>query len=64
MNIMSISQIIEQIFKSVLTILFVIMSVGNSAEYMLAYANLATTVATGFGTLYFLYAYRYKNNAL
>lgn len=30
---MSISQIIEQIFKSILTILFVIMLVGNSAEY-------------------------------
>ena len=54
MQIMSVSQIIEQLFKSVLTILFVIMSVGSRAEYMSAYANLATTAATVFGTLYLL----------
>ena len=64
MQIMSISQIIEQIFKSVLTVLFVTLSVGCGAEYMAAYANLATTAATVFGTLYLVYAYKCKNNTL
>ena len=62
MQIMGLSQIIEQFFKSVLTILFVIISVGSSAEYMSAYANFATTAATVFGTLYLCYAYKFKNN--
>lgn len=64
MQIMGLSQIIEQFFKSVLTILFVVLSVGSGAEYMSAYANLATTVATVVGTLYLCYAYKFKNNRL
>lgn len=62
MQVMSISQIIEQVFKSVLTILFVLAAVGNTAEIMSAYANFATTVATIFGTLYLIYAYKYKKD--
>lgn len=64
MQIMSASQIIEQAFKSVLTILFVLLSVGMRAEYMSAFANLATTAATVFGTIYLLYAYKRSKNAI
>lgn len=60
MKIMSISQITEQVFKSALTILFVLMSVGIDAKYMSAYANIATTAATVFSTLYLIYAYKFK----
>lgn len=64
MHIMSISQIAEQIFKTVFTILFVLMSVGCGAEYMSAYANFATTVATVFSALYLVFAYKYKNDSM
>lgn len=64
MQVMSISQIIKQLFKSALTILFVIMSVKAGAEYVSAYANLATTAATVFGALFLLYSYKFKNSAL
>lgn len=57
MRTMSASQIIEQVFKSVLTVVFVLISVGSAAEIMSAYANFATTVATVFGALYLVIAY-------
>ena len=60
MQVMSLSQIIEQIFKSVLTVLFVLAAVGQDAKFMSAYANLATTAATVFGTLYLAFAYKCK----
>ncbi len=62
MQVMSVSQIIEQIFKPILTIVFVLVAVGNAAEIMSAYANFATTIATIFGTLYLIYAYQYKKH--
>ena len=60
MQVMSLSQIIEQIFKSVLTVLFVLAAVGQDAKFMSAYANLATTAATVFETLYLAFAYKCK----
>ena len=63
MQVMSVSQIIEQVFKSGLTIIFVLAAVGSAAEIMSAYANLATTAATVFGTVYLAYAYKYKNDS-
>ena len=68
MKISARSQTLEQIFKTVLTILFVeivaILS-GVSAELMAAGANLATTAATflGFGYLYLFYKSQKKDIA-
>lgn len=60
MQVMSLSQIIEQIFKFVLTVLFVLAAAGQDAKFMSAYANLATTAATVFETLYLAFAYKCK----
>ncbi len=57
---MSISQIIEQVLKSALTIMFVFFAIGSSPEWMAAYANLATTAATVCGTLYLVFVYFFK----
>lgn len=63
MKVMSASQVIEQAFKSTLTIVFVLAAVGMAPEIMSAYANSATTVATICGALYLTFAYlRRKKN--
>lgn len=58
MKATSTSQVLEQIFKSVLTILFVIAAVGQSPEIMSAVANLATSVSTVLSFLYLLAFYK------
>ena len=58
MNVMSASQVIEQIFKSVLTVLFVLAAQGLPPEIMSGWANLATTAATVLSTLYLLFMYK------
>lgn len=61
LNIMSISQIIEQVFKSVLTIVFVLFAVGKPPEIMSGWANFATAAATIFGTIYLILMYKADN---
>ena len=58
------SQIIEQIFKSTLTIVFVLMLVTESAEIMAAAANFATTVSIVMSFLYLLLFYRISKQKL
>ncbi len=53
------SQVIEQVFKTTLTIVFVLMLVSESAEIMAAAANFATTVAIVVSFLYLLLYYRH-----
>ena len=53
------SQVIEQVFKTTLTIVFVLMLVSESAEIMAAAANFATTVAIVASFLYLLLYYRH-----
>lgn len=57
MKATSYSQMLEQVFKCSLTILFVVLLVGQSPEIMAAGANLATSVATvlSFGYLVIFY---------
>lgn len=52
------SQVLEQVVKSVLTILFVLGLTAYSAQAMSAGANFATTVATGVSVLYLAVYYR------
>lgn len=52
------SQILEQVFKSTLTILFVIAAIGQTPEMMSAYANFATSVATILSFIYLLIFYK------
>ncbi len=52
------SQVLEQLFKSTLTILFVIMAIGQNPEIMSAAANLATSVATILSFAYLLVFYK------
>ena len=52
------SQVLEQVVKSVLTILFVLGLTAYSAQVMSAGANFATTVATGVSVLYLAVYYR------
>lgn len=52
------SQVLEQLFKSTLTVLFVIMAVGQKPEIMSAAANLATSVATILSFAYLLAFYK------
>lgn len=54
------SQILEQFFKCTLTILIVVVLVGQPPEIMSAGANLATSIATVFSFLYLLTFY-HKN---
>lgn len=63
MKVMSASQVVEQIFKSTLTIVFVLAAVGLAPEIMSAYANSATTAATVCGALYLAFAYLRRRNA-
>ena len=61
------SQSFEQIFKSLLTIIFVelsIFSVGKNTKIMAGAANLATTVATVLSFLYILIYYKSKRRFL
>ncbi len=55
------SQVIEQILKCSLTIIFVYLSVGLAPEIMASWANFATSVATVLSFLYLVYFwYRHK----
>ena len=56
------SQVIEQILKCSLTIIFVYMSVGLAPEIMASWANFATSVATVLSFLYLVYFY-YRRKA-
>ncbi len=51
------SQIIEQILKCSLTIIFVYASIGMAPEMMASWANFATSVATVLSFLYLVYFY-------
>lgn len=61
MNSMSVSQIIEQLFKSVLSVVFVLAAADALPEIMSGWANLATTVATVASTLYLIHVYAMDN---
>lgn len=56
------SQVIEQILKCSLTIIFVYLSVGLAPEIMASWANFATSVATVLSFLYLVYFY-YRRKA-
>ncbi|MCC8169026.1 MAG: polysaccharide biosynthesis C-terminal domain-containing protein [Oscillospiraceae bacterium] len=56
------SQVLEQILKCVLTIVFVYASVGLAPEIMASWANFATSVATVLSLLYLIYFY-YKRKS-
>ncbi len=56
------SQVIEQILKCILTIVFVYASVGLAPEIMASWANFATSVATVLSLLYLVYFY-YKRKS-
>ena len=62
MKATSSSQVLEQIFKCSLTIILVIMAVGQKPEIMAAWANFATSLATVLSFLYLLLFYR-KNKS-
>ena len=61
-NATSTSQVLEQVFKCCLTILFVQLLLGNAPEIMAAGANLASTVSTMLCLLYLTYFY-FRNRA-
>jgi len=61
-NATSTSQVLEQVFKCVLTILFVLMLVGQAPEFMAAGANFAATVSTLLCLIYLIYFY-YRNRS-
>ena len=63
MKATSTSQVLEQLFKSTLTIGFVVLAIGQSPEIMSAFANLATSVATVLSFLYLLVFYK-KNKPI
>lgn len=58
MKATSTSQVLEQIFKSTLTIVFVVLAVGQTPAIMSAVANLATSVSTVLSFLYLLWFYK------
>lgn len=58
------SQIIEQILKCSLTIIFVYLSVGLAPEIMASWANFATSVATVLSFLYLVYFYYRRKSGL
>ncbi len=58
------SQIIEQILKCSLTIIFVYLSVGNAPEIMASWANFATSVATVLSFLYLVYFYYRRKSGI
>lgn len=57
MGATSTSQVLEQIFKTILTIIFVLLAVGQEPQFMAAWANFATSIATvlSFGYLLLFY---------
>lgn len=63
MKATSTSQVLEQFFKSTLTIAFVVMAVGQSPAIMSAVANLATSAATVISFIYLLIFYK-KNKPI
>lgn len=58
------SQVIEQILKCSLTIIFVYLSVGLAPEIMASWANFATSVATVLSFLYLVYFYYKRKNSI
>lgn len=58
------SQVLEQILKCSLTIIFVYLSVGLAPAIMASWANFATSVATVLSFLYLLYFYYRRKNSL
>ncbi|MCD8181177.1 MAG: polysaccharide biosynthesis protein [Firmicutes bacterium] len=58
------SQVLEQIFKCTLTIVFVYMSVGLAPEMMASWANFATSVATVISLLYLVYFYYRRKSGI
>ncbi len=63
MKATSTSQVLEQFFKSTLTIAFVVMAVGQTPAIMSAVANLATSAATVISFIYLLIFYK-KNKPI
>jgi len=64
MKATSTSQVLEQIFKCALTVIFVVMSVGLAPEYMSAWANFATSLATVLSFGYLLVFYRRNKKSI
>ena len=62
MNATSRSQMLEQVFKCTLTILLVVLAIGQPPEIMAAWANGASSIACllSFGYLVFFYMHRQK----
>lgn len=58
------SQILEQLFKCTLTIVFVYLSVGLAPEIMASWANFATSVATVLSLLYLIYFYYRRKSGI
>lgn len=58
------SQVIEQILKCSLTIIFVYLSVGLAPEIMASWANFATSVATVLSFLYLVYFYYRRKSSI
>lgn len=58
------SQVLEQLFKCTLTIVFVYLSVGLAPEIMASWANFATSVATVLSLLYLVYFYYRRKSGL
>ena len=58
------SQVLEQFFKCGLTILFVVLAIGQPPEIMAAWANLATSVATVLSLTYLLIFYRNQKKGI
>lgn len=58
------SQILEQLFKCTLTIVFVYLSVGLAPEIMASWANFATSVATVLSLLYLVYFYYRRKSGI
>ena len=61
----SVSQVIEQLVNSILSIVFVIMLIGKRPEIMAMGSTFATTVSAGAALAYLiLYYFRYKDSAI
>lgn len=64
MKATSTSQILEQVFKCTLTILFVVLAVGQPPEIMAAWANFATSVACTLSFLYLIVFYMRRKKGI
>ena len=64
MRATSISQLLEQIFNCILTILIVTMLTGSSTEEMAAGSQLASTLSILFSTAYLIIFYRFKKKII